>query len=65
MPSVTLTVNGAPRTVEVQPDSKLLWLVRDTLGLTGAKYGCGEGRAARVPCWWTASRCARARLAYR
>ena len=44
MPSVTLTVNGAPRTVEVQADSKLLWLLRDTLGLTGAKYGCGEGQ---------------------
>ena len=44
MASVTLTVNGAPRTVEVQPDSKLLWLLRDTLGFTGAKYGCGEGQ---------------------
>ena len=44
MASVTLTVNGAPRTVEVQADSKLLWLLRDALGLTGAKYGCGEGQ---------------------
>ena len=34
----------SPLTVEVQPDSKLLWLLRETLGLTGAKYGCGEGQ---------------------
>ena len=44
MPSVTLTVNGASRTVEVAPDAKLLWLLRDGLGLPGAKYGCGEGQ---------------------
>ena len=44
MPSVTLTVNGTARTVEAAPDAKLLWLLRETLGLTGAKYGCGEGQ---------------------
>ena len=36
-----LTVNGEPREVEVEPDMPLLWLLRDELGLTGAKYGCG------------------------
>jgi aerobic-type carbon monoxide dehydrogenase small subunit (CoxS/CutS family) len=44
MASVTLTVNGTSRTVEVASDAKLLWFLRDTLGLVGAKYGCGEGQ---------------------
>ena len=41
MPAVVLTVNGTPRTVEVEPDTKLLWVLREALNLTGAKYGCG------------------------
>lgn len=40
---VTLRVNGEARTVEVFPDTSLLEVLRDDLGLTGAKYGCGEG----------------------
>ncbi len=36
-----LTVNGEPRRVDVEPDTPLLWVLRDELGLTGAKYGCG------------------------
>ena len=44
MPAVVLTVNGTPRTVEVEPDTKLLWVLREALNLTGAKYGCGEGQ---------------------
>ena len=36
-----LLVNGKPRTVDVPPDTPLLWVLRDTLGLTGTKYGCG------------------------
>jgi isoquinoline 1-oxidoreductase alpha subunit len=36
-----LTVNGKPRSVDVEPDTPLLWVLRDTLGLTGTKYGCG------------------------
>jgi aerobic-type carbon monoxide dehydrogenase small subunit (CoxS/CutS family) len=44
MAAVVITVNGTPRTVEVQPDTKLLWVLRETLNLTGAKYGCGEGQ---------------------
>ena len=35
----TLTVNGVRRTVDVSPDTPLLWVLRDTLGLTGTKYG--------------------------
>ncbi len=38
-----LRVNGEERTVEVVPNTPLLWVLRDTLGLTGTKYGCGLG----------------------
>jgi isoquinoline 1-oxidoreductase alpha subunit len=38
---MTLTVNGRTHTVEVEPDTPLLWVLRDTLGLTGTKFGCG------------------------
>ena len=37
----TLTVNGAAHEVDVEEDTPLLWVVRDTLGLTGSKFGCG------------------------
>ncbi|HWO85423.1 MAG TPA: (2Fe-2S)-binding protein, partial [Stellaceae bacterium] len=36
-----LIINGQPREVDVDPDTPLLWVLRDTLGLTGTKYGCG------------------------
>lgn len=38
-----LTINGERRVVEAQPDTPLLWILRDNLNLTGTKYGCGEG----------------------
>ncbi len=38
---ITLTVNGAKHTVDVAPDTPLLWVLRDTIGLTGTKFGCG------------------------
>ena len=38
-----LTVNGDMHTVEVENDMPLLWVLRDELGLTGTKYGCGNG----------------------
>jgi aerobic-type carbon monoxide dehydrogenase small subunit (CoxS/CutS family) len=41
---LTLTVNGRARTVDVDPDTPLLWVLRDELRLTGTKYGCGEGQ---------------------
>lgn len=41
--AVTLTVNGAIRSVDASPDTPLLWVLRDSLGLTGAKFGCGLG----------------------
>lgn len=36
-------VNGVWRDIDVNPDTPLLWVLRDALGLTGTKYGCGEG----------------------
>jgi len=41
MPEFTLSVNGQSRTVNVPGDMPLLWVLRDTLGLTGTKFGCG------------------------
>jgi len=38
---ITLTVNGRKRTVDAAPDTPLLWVLRDTLGMTGTKFGCG------------------------
>lgn len=43
MASFTVTINGEARRVEADPDTPLLWVLRDTLGLTGTKYGCGLG----------------------
>ena len=40
----SLTVNGANRTVDVAPDTPLLWVLRDHLELTGTKFGCGIGQ---------------------
>jgi isoquinoline 1-oxidoreductase alpha subunit len=39
---IRLRVNGVEREVDVDPEMPLLWALRDALGLTGAKYGCGE-----------------------
>lgn len=41
---ITLTVNGRRRTVDVAADTPLLWVLRDTLGLTGTKFGCGAAQ---------------------
>ena len=40
--SVRLRVNGVEHTLDVDPEMPLLWALRDVLGLTGTKYGCGE-----------------------
>ena len=36
-----LNINGAVREVDAEPDTPLLWVIREQLGLTGTKYGCG------------------------
>ena len=39
--AITIRVNGQARQVDVDPDTPLLWALRETLGLTGTKFGCG------------------------
>ncbi len=41
MPSINFTLNGKPQTVDAVPEMPLLWVLRDTLGMTGTKFGCG------------------------
>jgi isoquinoline 1-oxidoreductase alpha subunit len=41
--STHLTVNGRPKSVSASPDTPLLWVLRDELGMTGTKFGCGKG----------------------
>ena len=43
MADISLRVNGSERKVTVSPDTPLLWVLRDTLNLTGTKFGCGAG----------------------
>ena len=43
MATLTLNINGKASTVDVAPDTPLLWVVREHLKLTGTKYGCGSG----------------------
>ncbi|MBI1262198.1 MAG: 2Fe-2S iron-sulfur cluster binding domain-containing protein [Rhizobiales bacterium] len=39
--AITLKVNGVEQTLDVEPDMPLLWALRDELGMTGTKFGCG------------------------
>jgi isoquinoline 1-oxidoreductase subunit alpha len=43
MATFSFSVNGQPRTVDAAPEMPLLWVLRDLLGFTGTKYGCGVG----------------------
>jgi isoquinoline 1-oxidoreductase alpha subunit len=56
--AISFVLNGKPQTVDVSPEMPLLWVLRDTLAMTGTKFGCGmalcgactvhiEGKAAR------------------
>jgi isoquinoline 1-oxidoreductase subunit alpha len=38
---INLTINGKSHNVDVEPDTPLLWVIRDNIGMTGTKYGCG------------------------
>ena len=68
MSDFTFTLNGASTTVTTAPDEPLLWVLRDVLGVTGPKYGCGVGvckactshldGAAFNPCITPVSECA-------
>lgn len=44
MTSITITVNDKPSQIDVDPNTPLLWVLRDVLGLTGTKYSCGIGQ---------------------
>jgi isoquinoline 1-oxidoreductase alpha subunit len=41
---ITLQINGSPQKIDVEPETPLLWVLRDNIGLTGTKYGCGIAR---------------------
>ena len=70
MEKTELTINGAKHVVQVDDDTPLLWILRDTLGLTGTKFGCGVGvcgactvlengqavRSCQIPCSAAAGR---------
>jgi isoquinoline 1-oxidoreductase alpha subunit len=43
VPAYTIRVNGVRRSINVPSETPLLWVLRDNLGLTGTKYGCGAG----------------------
>ncbi len=43
MATYTITLNGKPARFDAEPDMPLLWVLRDRLGTTGVKYGCGVG----------------------
>jgi aerobic-type carbon monoxide dehydrogenase small subunit (CoxS/CutS family) len=43
MPEITLRINGTDKKAEVAPNTPLLWVIRDTLQMTGTKFGCGAG----------------------
>ena len=45
MTQIAFNVNGQSVTVEAEPEKPLLWVLREDLGLTGAKYGCGMASA--------------------
>jgi aerobic-type carbon monoxide dehydrogenase small subunit (CoxS/CutS family) len=55
---VTINVNGVVHTIDTEPDTPLLWAIRDHMHLTGTKFGCGMSLCgACVPCTSTAHRC--------
>ena len=41
MAEITLTINGRQHKIDADPEIPLLWAIRDELGLTGTKFGCG------------------------
>ena len=56
-----LNINGRTHNVDVEPDTPLLWAIREQVGLTGTKYGCGVAQcgARRLDTRWTGWRVAR------
>ena len=50
MPAFAFTVNGSPVTVDAPAELPMLWVLRDKLGITGPKYGCGVGVCQACTC---------------
>lgn len=50
--SVTLKINGETRTLNADPESPLLWALRDELGMTGTKFGCGIASCGACTVHW-------------
>lgn len=50
--SVTLKINGEMRTLDADPESPLLWALRDELGMTGTKFGCGIASCGACTVHW-------------
>ena len=40
---IALTINGKPVSLDIEPETPMLWVLRDEIGLTGTKFGCGMG----------------------
>ena len=61
--SIELEVNGKRHSVAADPETPLLWVLREELGLSGTKYGCGEGECGACavliggPPWWVRRSC--------
>jgi aerobic-type carbon monoxide dehydrogenase small subunit (CoxS/CutS family) len=49
--ATTIKINGVDRTVDVDGDTPLLWVLRDVLGLTGTKFGCGMALCGACTGW--------------
>ena len=47
---VALTINGQSHNVDVDPTTPLLWVIREQVGLTGTKYGCGVAQCGYCQC---------------
>jgi isoquinoline 1-oxidoreductase alpha subunit len=55
-----LTINGRTVSIEADPETPLLWAIREQVGLTGTKFGCGIGMCGACTGTSTARRCAAA-----
>lgn len=50
--AISFTLNGSPVSVEAEPGTPLLWVIRDTLQMTGTKFGCGIASCGACTIYW-------------
>ena len=55
-----LTINGQPHDIDVEPETPLLWVIRENIGLTGTKYGCGIAQCGACSVHVNGESCGRA-----